>query len=158
MKYTSYANPQRLADIMCLIQVLALGDVDKDYGEHAPLHALGRQPTSGYDWKEIASAHPEFFLVDKKRVDKADHFTISLIARVIAAKRSDKHEALPSEFVAKMLEIAVNLHDRERARIDKWKPWLISILVAVIIGLSGIATASIKAPTPSPCAQATPTH
>jgi hypothetical protein len=78
---------------------------------------------------------------------------MSLLARVVTAKGSDdKREALPDEFVAKLLEIAVNLHDRERARIDRWKLWLISIVVAVIIGLSGIATAWLKTPPSSqPC-------
>lgn len=159
MKPTSYANSKRLADVMSLIQVLALKDKHTVRSENGLLVDLQRQPNSAHDWTQIAKEHPEFFRLDQKIIKKPDDHTISLLARVITAKGSDdKREALPDEFVAKLLEIAVNLHDRERARIDRWKPWLISILVAVIIGLSGIATASLKVPPPSPCPQAPATH
>jgi hypothetical protein len=158
MKPTSYANPKRLADVMALIQVLALKDKDSIRSVDGLLIDLGKQPDSGLDWTQIAEEHPEFFRVLRFTVRDNSKLSISLLARVITAKGTDgKREPLPDEFVAKLLEIAVNLHDRERARMDKWKPWLISILVALIIGLSGIVTASIKAPPSSPCTQVPPT-
>lgn len=153
MKYTSYANPERLADVMSLIQVLALKDSDSVRSENGLLLDLGRSPKSAYDWSQIAKEHPEFFRFQEWAKQDRERLSISLLARVVTAKGSeDKREVLPDDFVAKLLEIAVNLHDRERARIDRWKPWLISIVVAVIIGLSGIATAWLKSPPPSqPC-------
>jgi len=159
MKTTSYANPQRLADVMSLIQVLALKDKDSIRSEIGLLIDLGRNPKSAYDWTQIAKEHPEFFRFDERITKDPDPLTISLIARVVSAKGSDdKRDALPDGFVAKLLDIAVTLHDRERARIDRWKPWLISILVAAIIAASGIYTASLKPPpTPPPC-QPAPTH
>jgi len=137
---------------MSLIQVLALKDKDAVRSEHGLLVDLGRQPNSALDWPQVAKEHPEFFRFSEWVSPGPDKPSISLLARVITAKGpDDKREALPNDFVAKLLEVAVNLHDRERARIDKWKPWLISILVAIIIGLSGIATAWLQIRPSPPC-------
>jgi hypothetical protein len=106
---------------------------------------LQRSPGSASSWTQIAEEHPEFFRLREKDKGIEDAHTISLIARAVAEKGpDDKRDALPSDVVTKLLEIAVSLHDRERARIDRWKPWLISLGAAAILGLFSLLSALLK--------------
>jgi len=62
MKQVDYHNPERLADVMALIQVLALGPGTRRT-EKGLRHDLQRPPRSTSTWTEFAEEHPEFFRV-----------------------------------------------------------------------------------------------
>jgi hypothetical protein len=68
-----YLNPNRLADVLALIQVLAL-DEHVHRSEDGLQSELQGQPKSGRSWTEIARSHPEFFRVrpqgDHKRSER----------------------------------------------------------------------------------------
>ena len=73
-----YLNPSRLADVLALIQVLALAE--KVYrGDDGLEEELG-QPKSARSWSEVARAHPEFFRVHPQVEHQVKH-PVSLIAR-----------------------------------------------------------------------------
>jgi hypothetical protein len=132
-----YAQPARLADVMALIQVLAL-DPKAHRTEDGVKHELQRQPGSdGADtWTSLARAHPEFF-----RVNPRDEYPISLIARhVHPVKEDDKREALTADFVGNLLRSAVDIHDRQVRRSERWS-YLVPIWGALILGISGLVTA-----------------
>ena len=70
-----YATPERLSDVMALIQVLAL-DKDAHRSESGLKGELQVLPRSAPTWTEVAQGHPEFFRVQTGR----DH-PISLVLR-----------------------------------------------------------------------------
>jgi hypothetical protein len=126
-----YARPERLADVMALIQVLAL-DPDAHRTDGGLEHELQRKPGSdGADsWTSLAKAHPEFF-----RVNPKDDKPISLIARhVHPVIEGDKRERLTADFVGNLLRSAVEIHDRQVRRSERWT-YLLPIWVALIAGI-----------------------
>lgn len=145
MKKVNYDNPERLADVMALIQVLALAE-DTKRSENGLNKDLQRSAKSGETWTQVAEGHPEFFRVRPENVGNTgpEAHRVSLIARAVVPKGDEDHrDPLPSDLVSKLLDIAISLHDRERARRDQWKSWL-PVAVAIILGLSGIAAALLK--------------
>lgn len=121
-----YTRNGRLADVMALIQVLALDD-NTHRSEEGLASELQGAPRSGSTWKEIAGEHPEFF-----RSSDSGSYKVSLVCRhVLPRDESGNKERPSSEFIAKLLETAINLHDREVARQKYWHAY-IPILVSVI--------------------------
>ena len=123
-----YAKKGRLADVMALIQVLAL-----DKHAHRSEEGLNRElqgaPKSSDSWLTIAEQHPEFF-----RANECGSHRISLISRYVQP-RDDNGERGPlsSDFVGKLLQTAIELHDREMERKNHWKAY-IPIVVAITAG------------------------
>ena len=143
MSQSEYHNPERLADVMALIQVLSLakGTKRSEQGLHDDLQ---RTPLSAGEWTQIAQEHPEFFRLRAEDAGDPKAHRISLIARAVMPKPDDeKRDPLPSDLVGKLLDIAISLHDRETARKDKWKS-LLPIAVAIVAGLFTIAAALFK--------------
>lgn len=129
MKPTRYSDPNRLADVMALIQVLAQSTLGTIRSEDGLTTTLRGKPTSkdAPTWINLAEAHREFFRVYSGNV--------ALISRHVLAKEGDgKRPPLTSNETTKLLELAISLHDRETSRRDRWKPWLISLLAALILG------------------------
>lgn len=133
-----YLNPSRLADVLGLIQVLALD-------EHAHRSESGLQgelqgpPKSGGSWTEIAGAHPEFFRVRPE----GDH-TVSLIARHVLPKNDLGVRQLSSDFAGQLIATAVDLHDRQVKRSERWT-YLVPIWVALITGIFVLGAVVVKA-------------
>ena len=143
MKQVDYHNPDRLADVMALIQVLALAPGTRRT-EGGLRNDLQRAPYSGDSWTDFAAQHPEFFRVrDEDTGPEHYGYRVSLIARAVMPKRGEYRDPLPVDMVSKLLDIAMSLHDRERARRDQWKS-LLPIVVAIIVGLATIAAALLK--------------
>src|SRR5882757_6530777 len=92
-KNLPYVNAERLADVMALIQILALHGYRHRTEDGISDDAPGPQPRSAREWREIARQHPEFF-----RVDDTKKFGVSLIARHVLPKDDGKRE-LPAGFV-----------------------------------------------------------
>jgi|ERR1051325_3839790 hypothetical protein len=146
-KNLGYGDAERVADVMALIQVLALGK-DTKRSENGLFESLQRQPQSAPNWSELARRHPEFFRVRAEDVGDPTAHRISLIARAAMPKeKDDKRDPLPSDLVGKLLDLAISLHDREIARSERWKAWLpvaVTIAAAIIAGGFTVAAAIIK--------------
>lgn len=134
MKYP-YAQNGRLADVMALIQVLSLDNL-AHRGESGLNDELQGPPKSADTWEEIAEQHPEFF----RTKDEGTH-KVSLVARHVQQQNSDgKRDTLKSDFVGKLLEAAIELHDREMARKNHWNVHIpiIAVVAAGVFSILGV--------------------
>jgi hypothetical protein len=144
MKRIDYHNPERLADVMALIQVLALA-AETRRSEKGLGDDLQRYPRSADSWTQLAEGHPEFFRVRAADArGNKDDYRVSLVARAVVPRGAEDHrEPLSSDLLGKLLDIAISLHDRDKARTDQWKA-LLPIAVAIVAGLFAIAAALLK--------------
>jgi hypothetical protein len=130
-----YARPERLADVMALIQVLALDHKDTHRSETGLCKDLQGSPRSADTWQSVAKDHPEFFRVNPEPGKK---HIVSLIARHVSPRREDrKRGPLSAEFVGNLLRSAVDIHDRQVRRSERWT-YLVPIWVALILGILGL--------------------
>ena len=135
---SSYLITDRLADVLALIQVLAL-DEHANRSEDGLTRELQGPPRSTETWRHLAAAHPEFF-----RVAKDGEHTISLIARYVAPETPGKERPiLASDYTAKLMGIAVDLHDRQVRRSERWHVWM-PVLGAFVGGLLTLAGVYLK--------------
>jgi hypothetical protein len=132
-----YLNPSRLADVLGLIQVLALAEHVHRSEEGLESELQGR-PKSADSWTDVARVHPEFFRVRPE----GDH-TVSLIARHVLPKNGQGSRQLPSEFTGQLIATAVDLHDRQLKRSERWT-YLVPIWVALITGIFVLAGIALK--------------
>jgi len=124
-----YVESGRLADVMALIQVLAL-DKHAHRSESGLNDELQGNPKSADSWIDVADKHPEFF-----RVRGSGNHRISLVARHVQLRdQDDNRTPLSADFVGKLLQTAIELHDRELERKNHWKAY-IPIIVAVTAGI-----------------------
>jgi len=132
----SYLKRNRLADVIALIQVLGL-----DEHTHRSLNGLTSElqgpPKSGGTWITIAEQHPEFFRFNRQKHDKegAEAHTISLAGRHVIKENAEGIRELPVDFIMKLIDTAIELHDKQKERADWWKAWL--PFIAVIITVLG---------------------
>lgn len=112
-----YTKSGRLADVLALIQVLAL-DPDTKRSEAGMTTELQGQPTSSMSWFALAKEHREFF-----RVAEHEH-GLSLVARYVQPKEEDKHPPLPPDFVGALLQTAITIHDRQVSAAERWKSFI----------------------------------
>lgn len=143
MKNT-YLKDGRLYEIIGLIQVLAF-DKDTSRSESGIAYELAQKPLSGNSWIQIASEHPELFRV---RPESDRKKRAALVSRYVL--EYEEHEGHPRgkrppldpNLVIKLIDIAIELHDRQLQRKEKWKI-LIPMLVAVIAAIAAIISAFI---------------
>jgi len=126
----------RLADVIALIQVLAFDD-----NTHRSINGLTSElqgaPKSGTSWDNVAEEHPEFFRFNREKNIKEgpDSHTISLVARHVLKQNASGIREFPPDFAKKLLETAIQLHDKQKERADRWKVWL-PLIVAIVTVLS----------------------
>jgi hypothetical protein len=132
-----YSNPDRLADVMALIQVLAL-DPYAHRSEKGLLDELQGPPRSAERWTTVATEHPEFF-----RVREGEKHGMSLLARHVLPVGEGGGRELPIEFTGKLLEAAINLYDREVTRRERMK-YLIPLIVAILAAAGSIVAAVLS--------------
>ncbi len=133
-----YSKMNRLADVMALIQVLSL-DKHAHRSEAGISDEMQGPPKSGDSWEVIAAEHPEFF----RARDSGKH-NISLVARHVQQRNYDDiREELSPDFVGKLLQAAIELHDREMERKYQWKVY-IPIIVVITAGIFTLIGSSIK--------------
>lgn len=138
-----YLKTQRLSDILALIQVLAL---DKEYrhSEEELRDELQGKPGSAASWTSVAAQHPEFFRVRGEAEGTTDkHHRVSLLARHARPKDETGARVVPVEFVLKLLDVAIDLHDREVTRHDRWK-YLVPIIVGIVAAAATVIAAIFK--------------
>ena len=135
-----YLKADRLADVIALIQILALhgyrhrteGGISKDAAQPGP--------RSAKEWKDIAQEHPEFF-----RVDAEEKFGVSLISRHVLPKDKDENRNLPEGFVDLLIQTAITLHDRQLERARFWKLFVPPLITALLVGGFTLAGVYLKA-------------
>lgn len=132
----SYVKPGRLADVLALIQVLAY-DRETDRSEEALRQELQRRPGTAASWIDLARAHPEFFRV--RGAERLETSRISLISRCVldSEERADgenTRQPLEAEVVTTLMEMAIQLHDKQAAHRERWTTFIpaLSVLLAVI--------------------------
>jgi hypothetical protein len=123
-----YLHESRLADVIAMIQVLAL-DPHTHRTEEGLTKDLSGKPRSGKSWIAVGEEHPEFF-----RVRKAETEHVSLVARHVIPENDDRVRELPEHFPGQLIEAAINLHDRQVRRDERWV-YLVPIWVALLAGL-----------------------
>lgn len=125
-----YTKDGRLADVLALIQVLALDE--RTYRSESGLSdELQGKPSSSDSWQELAADHPEFF-----RVAKEKRSPIALVARHVTPEDDEGAKPLAASLMHRLLETAIELHDRQVSAAERWKAW-IPALAAAVGGFAG---------------------
>lgn len=124
---SSYLAEGRLADVLALIQVLAV-DEHAHRSEEGLASELQGPPRSAEKWSQLAERHPEFF-----RVRLTGEHRVSLVARHVAPRQEDACPPLSRDYTSKLLQLAVELHDRELRRAQGWHVW-VPVIVALTAG------------------------
>lgn len=145
-KKTSYLKEGRLGEVLALIQVLAY-DRNTSRSEHGLRDELKSKPESDNSWVSLAQKHPELFRV---REEDGEVDRISLVSRYVLPHTLENGKKirppLEPSVVNKLIEVAIDLHDRERTRSERWRV-IIPMLVAAISAGAAIAAAIIKGAT-----------
>lgn len=143
---SSYLDPARLADILALIQVLAL-DAHAHRSDTGLADELQGKPKSADSWRALAIAHPEFFRV----ADGSDH-GVSLVARHVLPREGGQRKPLSPEYTSELLRLAVELHDREVRRSQAWHAWLplLGVVLGALLTLFGIWLKAVLDPSIPP--------
>lgn len=140
MEKGPYTKTDRLADVLALIQVLAL-DRAAHRSEQGITDELQGAPRSAAKWYTLAGEHPEFFRVNPK----SDH-GLSLAARHVLPHAKDQPTpTLESDFTSALLQTAITLHDRQISRAQYLRPLLPSIVAGLLAILSGVGVALLTA-------------
>ncbi len=126
-----YLIENRLSDVLALIQVLAL-DKFGHRTETGLVEELQGKPKSADSWTVLAQGHPEFFRVAINKEHK-----LSLVARHVTETNEQGVRELSPDLIKKLIEVAIELHDRQKEKSDWWKVWL-PIIAVVVVGLTNI--------------------
>lgn len=135
LRAQAYTKPNRLEDVLALIQVLAL-DESSHRSENGLVEELQGRPGSADSWSDIARHHPEFF-----RVARSGNHVVSLVARHVSPQKGSGREVLDAGFTGKLLAAAIDLHDRQIRRAERWTAY-VPILVALIAALVALVTSA----------------
>lgn len=155
-----YLKPGRLSDVLALIQVLAYDKLAKRSNEGLTKQ-LRRGPLTASTWTELGKQHPELFRVLEAEQHQSQQETVTLIARFLQEAipgategEPPKSPPLSPEVTSKLMELAVQLYDREVQRKDRWKSVLVPTIVAVIAAAASVSGAVITASLKSDCSRA----
>jgi hypothetical protein len=156
-----YLTAGRLADVLTLIQVLAYDESAKRTNSGL-VAQLQRQPITSDTWTELGKQHAEFFRVFNPEAAQEKNESVTLLTRFVLKPvvRPDGERVTPplsAEVTGHLMDLAIQLHDREVQRRDRWKTVLAPMLAAFIAAAAAISAAvisTLKRPTPCPAAQA----
>jgi hypothetical protein len=133
MSKTKYLKDHRLEDVLALVQVLALHE-NSHRSEKGLQSELPSRPNSASSWMELAKEHHEFF-----RVVEGKKFPISLVTRHVSEESGNKRPALSPENTQTLLNTAIELHDRQIRRSQRW-----TVLIPIWVAVIGAIVAVIK--------------
>jgi hypothetical protein len=120
-----YTKPNRLGEVLWLIQTLAL----EDAGQRVVDTLQSKKPAvSGNNWVEIAKEHPELF-----HISKGTGTEISLIAR----RYQEGVPQLPPDHIAKLIETAIKIYDSQLNH-SRWWVHLMPVVGAFIGAMAAI--------------------
>jgi hypothetical protein len=127
----------RLQDVLALIQVLGFNPAARRT-ENQLVEILQCAPECDLvRWSDVAARHSEFFRVAGQNQD-----SVCLAARHAAGERDDERK-VPARFVEVLMRLAVEIHDRQAGRAERWTTYL--PLVVAIIGAIGSIVATLIA-------------
>jgi hypothetical protein len=135
MSEKSYRKEGRLAEVLALIQVLSYDKITSR-SETGLSNELQSKPATHSSWIALAKEHTEFFRVregaDEEDEKKKD--LVSLVSRFVQPKvEGEKNRSpLETDVVNKLMEIAVEIHDRQSERCDRFWKLYIPIIVALL--------------------------
>jgi len=140
-----YTKPGRLADVLALIQVLALDELPKRSESEVEQELQGSPASATGGWLAVALEHRELFRVARERERR-----LSLVARYVQPQDMgrDQRPVLTPEFTSALLQTAITLHDRQVSAAERWKNFmpLWAALIGGVFGtLSTLATLWLKA-------------
>jgi hypothetical protein len=143
----SYLGEGRLSDVLALIQTLAYSPKTRRTDEGLRME-LQRVPQSEATWIALACQHPEFFRVKPEKAEKRAN--VSLIARVVQEQEEredgdDMHPLLSPDVANKLMELSIELHDRQLRRKERWLTVGLPLAVGVIAAAASISAAIISA-------------
>lgn len=152
----AYLTAGRLADVLTLIQVLAYDESAKRTNEGL-VTQLQRKPITSDTWVKLGNQHAEFFRVFQHEDANDKKESVTLLARFVLKPlvRPDGERVTPplsAEVTGHLMDLAIQLHDREIQKRDRWKTVLAPMLAAFIAAAAAISAAFI--PTvrrPPPC-------
>ena len=142
-KLSSYLKHGRLGGVIALIQVLAYHR-NTSRSEDGLRKELCYAPVSATSWIEVAKNHPELFRVRLKEcgVDR-----VPLVSRYVllySPENSKRIRApLDPSVVNKLIEIAVELHDKEAMQAERWKVWG-SVVAALVSAGAAVSAAFLR--------------
>ena len=142
---SSYLKDGRLGEVLALIQVLSF-DRDTSRSEDGLQDELQGKPSSADSWVDLAQIHPELFRVRLPQAGKVQR--VALVARYVLpyepeGEQDEKRPQLESTIVNKLMELAIELHDRQLERHDRWKT-IVPMIVAIIGAAASIVAALIS--------------
>ncbi|OCH29982.1 hypothetical protein [Aliivibrio fischeri] len=142
-KVSSYLDSGRLGEVLALIQVLAY-DKKTSRSEKGLQNELKSKPTSDKSWIQLANNHPEFFRVriEGGKVDRASLVSRFVLPHTLENGNKIRPQLDPS-IVNKLMEVAIDLHDRQVTRSTRWHIW-IPVVVSVIAASAAITAAIIR--------------
>lgn len=120
-----YTKPNRLGEVLWLIQTLALEDAGQRVVDTLQNK---KKPVSGDNWEEIAKEHPELFHISKRTGTE-----ISLIAR----RYQEGALQLPPEHTAKLIETAIKIYDSQLNH-SRWWIYLMPVVGAFVGAMAAI--------------------
>lgn len=143
IKRSSYLADARLGEVIALIQVLAY-DRNTSRSEAGLKDELKDSPDSAASWVELAKSHPEFFRVreSKKKVTRVSLVSRYVLAHIVENGRRIR-TPLEVSVVNKLIEVAIEMHDRQKSRSEKWLA-VIPIVGAIILAGATVAAAILK--------------
>lgn len=109
-----YTKPNRLADVLALIQVLGIHSYRHRSEKGVDESLVSYKPVS--DWQAIALDHPEFFVVDPEA-----RLGLALIARHILPKDDEGKRDLPAGLLNTLIQAAIALHHQQVEEANRWK-------------------------------------
>ena len=156
-----YLKSGRLADVLTLIQILAYDESARRTSKGVS-DQLQRGPISVDSWTSLGKEHAEFFRVFHQEGADETKDSVTLLARFVlkpTAVRPDGSRITPpltAEVTGHLMDLAVQLHDRQVQRRDRWKTVLAPMLAAFIAAAAAISAAvisTLKRSDPCPPAQ-----
>ena len=175
----NYLKPNRLADVLALIQALALHPTQTHRRDENLFQDLGGAPRSCRSWYEVAANHPEFFRVSWPRWDYEpvpdlpklsgeenteqdspvpddNRWPISLLVRhlsprklKVAGDENTRIAPLKIEAIQPLLKLAIDMHDQQEKARTKWVAVTGTVAAASIAAFTATTLAS-KAASPVP--------
>jgi hypothetical protein len=151
-------NPARLADLIAAIQVMGTYRFASRRLEKWEKR-LGRTPVSADSWLTIFTQHPEFFTIQEHNIALVwrrskernyDTFERKVLSKEDASKLAaaepesdaDRLSRPPLEIseISKLIDIAVNLHEREINHQQERRWWLAAVVTVVGVLASVVAS------------------
>jgi hypothetical protein len=162
-------HPQRLADIMAAIQVMAESEWDRRTLDDWK-RFLGEKPVSAKVWKEVFESHPEFFGIEPRKKGGENAFlrvrrafkrydieepekelshpeAEELIQKDASVEDRLTRKPLSDDLLEVLLKIAIEQQARALALVEAGHWWVspVSALLGVILGAVLAAVLHVKA-------------